>query len=113
MRPRLHSLGFLIAALSVACGPTLISHANRGGDRAARPAGCEIEVHDTDMPTRRTGSLGEVRMRCHGEHARDVQGCRRGLMDQACAMGATVIWQVESSEIEDGVQLRAVAGVYR
>lgn len=37
----------------------------------------------------------------------------RMLQDQACQLGAEVIWDLGSSEIEDGRQMRAVAGVYR
>lgn len=78
----------------------------------ALPAGCAVEVLE-GTPPRATMSLGEVNARCTGDAMNDAPGCLRALKDQACALGAPLIWGVSSSQTDDALRMHAFAGRYR
>jgi hypothetical protein len=82
---------------------------------SARPAGCEVEVVRQGVPSRPTRLLGHAVARCRGDAMTDTARCERQLLDQACGLGATVVWDLMSSTIDDGetLELRAEAAVYR
>jgi hypothetical protein len=56
-----------------------------------RPPGCPVQVF-AEAPPMPTDNIGTVRSRC----ATDVshEDCLRELEDQACALGADVVWGV-------------------
>jgi hypothetical protein len=106
-----------LALVTTACGSpqrgsgTGGSAANRA---AARPAGCEIEVVREGVPARPTNLQGEAVARCTHDAANEAQ-CMRQLQDEACRLGAVVIWNVRSQpmELTEGIEMRAAAGTYR
>jgi hypothetical protein len=79
----------------------------------ALPAGCPVEVLSNTVPTRPVQGLGDVTMRCTGDAIRDEAWCLRALQDQACALGAGVIWGVTATQNDDARVMRAYAGRYR
>ncbi len=94
------------AGLLVACA----SGPSRPRVAGALPAGCPVEVLREGAPTRPVQSLGEVTARCTGDAMTDAPGCTRALQDQACALGATIVWGVTSSQTDDALVMRAFAG---
>lgn len=96
------------AALSAGCAGAPARPAHPG----ARPAGCPVEVLG-EAPGRPIDALGDVTSRCTGDAMGDVPGCTRALQDQACALGATVVWGVSSSTTDEALVMRAFAGRYR
>jgi hypothetical protein len=83
-----------------------------------RPAGCEVEIVREGVPARPVRSIGQVVARCVGTAANDEPRCLRVLQDQACRLGADVIWDLTSGPLpedspEPGILRRAAAGVYR
>ncbi len=56
-----------------------------------RPDGCAIQVFE-DSPPMPTTNLGTVRSSCASDIGHDA--CLRELKDQACRLGADVVWGV-------------------
>lgn len=54
--------------------------------------GCEVQIFQ-ETPTQQTDNIGPVSSTC-GEDVSD-QDCLRTLKDEACKLGANVIWGVE------------------
>lgn len=89
-------------ALSVAA---LSALAGCGGAKApdprypARLPGCEVKLFH-DAPTMKTDNIGPVMASC----ATDVSDtdCVRQLMDEACKLGADVVWGVPDKPTLDG-----------
>src|SRR5262249_49003455 len=77
-----------------------------GGQRSpkARPRGRRVEGADQRPAGRPVNSVGEVTARCSGSLATDVTGCRRELQDQACLLGANIVWGVTQRQTEDGLE---------
>jgi hypothetical protein len=99
-----------LAPLAVACGGAQTPGV------PVRPVGCAVEVVHEGVPTRPVRSLGQVEARCRGTYAHDEARCMRELQDQACRMGATVIWDVRSEPMEteeESTRMRASAAIYR
>ena len=66
------------------------------------------------LPTRPTRSVGQVVARCRNEAMNDPVRCLRQLQDEACRMGAAVVWGVRREVLdEETAQLRGSAAVYR
>ncbi len=96
------------AALALSCAASPARPARPDG----LPAGCPIEALP-DRPARPVDALGGVTVRCTGDAMNDLPACTRALHDQACALGATLVWGVGSSATDDALTLRASAGRYR
>lgn len=54
--------------------------------------GCEVQIFQ-ETPTQQTDNIGPVSSTC-GEDVSD-QDCLRTLQDEACKLGANVVWGVE------------------
>ncbi|MFO0605442.1 MAG: hypothetical protein U0324_19835 [Polyangiales bacterium] len=108
MSPRAAAAALVAAALASACAGAPARPAHPG----AMPAGCPVEALP-EAPARPVDALGEVVARCTGDAMSDVPGCTRALHDQACALGATLVWGVSSSQTDDALVMRAHAGRYR
>jgi len=104
------------AAAAVVVAAALAASCATGPTRAVRPdalpAGCPVEVL-REGPTRPVQGVGDVTARCTGDAMGDVPGCTRALQDQACALGATLVWGVSSSQTDEALVMRAYAGRYR
>jgi glycyl-tRNA synthetase alpha chain len=68
----------------------------------AREDGCAIEVFH-EIPTGKTENLGEVRASC--EESVSEQDCLRTLKDEACRLGADVVWGVADKPVRNGMRL--------
>jgi hypothetical protein len=113
MRIALLAVGTL--TLFAACGSPQHGTGGSSSNRAApRPAGCEIEVVREGVPSRPTNLQGEAVARCTHDAANETQ-CMRQLQDEACRLGAVVIWNVRTQPLEltEGIEMRAAAGTYR
>lgn len=64
-----------------------------------RPEGCDVKVYP-ENPAEQTDNIGPVTATC----ALDVstEDCTRTLKDQACKLGADVIWGVEPPDTSGG-----------
>jgi hypothetical protein len=108
MNPSMKTLPWIVL-VSLGC-----SSAQTRRPRAdALPAGCSVEVLANTAPTRPVQGLGDVTVRCTGDAIRDDAWCLRALQDQACALGAVVIWGVTTTQNDDARVMRAYAGRYR
>jgi predicted small lipoprotein YifL len=67
-----------------------------------REAGCAIEIF-REIPTGKTDNLGEVRASC--EESVSEQDCQRQLKDEACRLGADVVWGVDEKPVRNGMRL--------
>lgn len=85
--------------LLVACG---------GGARSSRnpprPEGCDVLLFPGPPPMR-TANIGPVRAAC--DDRLSEAECVRELKDQACRLGADVVWGVSPPSYEDRKQLLA------
>jgi hypothetical protein len=73
-----------------------------------------VEVVREGAPARPVRNAGQISARCVGDAATDEARCLRVLQEQACQLGAEVIWDMRSSPLgEEGRELRAAAGVYQ
>ena len=111
------ALGAFALALTflTACGgPRRPRVRNAENNAAARAARCEIEVVREGIPSRPTNLQGNIVARCTHDAANETQ-CMRQLQDEACRLGAVVIWDVRSQpmELTEGIEMRAAAGTYR
>lgn len=80
----------------------------------ARAAGCPIEVVEDGVPARPTRDSSQVVARCRGDAMNDQARCMRQLQDEACRMGAQVIWGVRREVLdEETAQMRATAAAYQ
>jgi hypothetical protein len=68
----------------------------------AREQGCAIEIFH-EIPTGKTENLGEVRASC--EESVPEQDCLRTLKDEACRLGADVVWGVADKPTRNGMRL--------
>ena len=105
----MRTLAFLALALLACAAP----HPNptRGIPRAA---GCDVAVVREGVPEHPTRLQGQIVARCTNGMA-DEAHCLRQLQDEACRLGAVVIWDVRSQPLEltEGIEMRAAAGTYR
>ncbi len=60
----------------------------------ARPKGCPVQVFE-ESPPMPTDNIGSVRARCGTDISH--QDCVDELKDQACALGADVVWGVSDA----------------
>jgi len=67
------------------------------------PAGCDVKLfHET--PTMATDNIGRVEAHCDSDRVSE-EDCIRDLKDQACKLGANVIWEVPfKPNVEDNKQ---------
>jgi hypothetical protein len=72
----------------------LVAHAahSKRATEEARGRGCMVRVF-TGAPPMPTENIGPVKALCAEDDSREV--CERELEDQACRLGADVLWQVE------------------
>jgi len=85
----------VLLALAPACAGSSpeASHATRvRPDYPSQPRGCAIRVYEDAAPTH-TVNIGTVTAMCTESDSRDT--CLRELEDQACLLGADVLWQIE------------------
>ncbi len=96
----------LSALACAACGgaPTRTRYAD------ALPPGCSVSTLTDVSREHPVRALGEVRARCTGDAMGNVVVCTRALHDQACALGADVVWGVTTENLEDATVMRAHAG---
>lgn len=73
---------------------TLSGHAahSRRATKGPRERGCTVQVFPGSPPVP-TENIGPVTALCSTDDSRDV--CERELEDQACLLGADVLWQVD------------------
>lgn len=64
-----------------------------------RPAGCDVKIYP-EAPQGNTDNIGPVSAKCD-ESVSDAD-CLRTLQDEACKLGADVLWGVEPPEKRDG-----------
>lgn len=76
------------AILVVGCG----GPSKPPGKYPPRPEGCDITLFH-DAPTVPTDNIGSVSATC-GEDVKDAD-CMRTLKDEACKLGADVVWGIE------------------
>lgn len=79
----------------LACGST----PKPEGAYPAREEGCEVQTFP-EAPPMPTDNIGPVSATC-GEDISD-EDCMRTLKDQACKLGADVVWGVEKPSLEGG-----------
>jgi hypothetical protein len=75
-------------ALVVACGSPPPSNAKY----PPRPEGCDVRIYP-DIPPGQTDNIGPVQASC--DESISNTDCLRTLRDQACKLGADVIWGVD------------------
>lgn len=77
-----------LSALAGACAPALDPRYPK------QPPGCPVQIFQVSPPMP-TENIGTVRARCDTDLSREE--CRRELKDQACRLGADVIWGVDDA----------------
>jgi len=83
--------------LAAACDP---APNPKGASYPAREVGCEVKVFN-DAPSGNTDNIGPVSAKCTADISKD--DCMRTLKDQACKVGADILWGVnEQAEQKDG-----------
>jgi hypothetical protein len=75
-----------IAVVLASCGHT------EDARYPSRPAGCDVKLYP-GLPDVPTDNIGPVRAKCDPDVSKD--DCLRTLKDQACKLGADVIWQAD------------------
>ncbi len=90
----------LALALLFACG----GHSDVQSKWPERPAGCDVKIfHET--PTMPTDNIGRVQAVCDQDRISEAD-CLRELKDQACKIGADILWEVPTQpSFEYGKQL--------
>ncbi|HEX4515854.1 MAG TPA: hypothetical protein VH054_20035 [Polyangiaceae bacterium] len=80
----------LFVAVCIACG-------GGGGNSKypSRSSGCDVQVFQ-QAPTSKTENIGPVSASCDDQAATSKDDCLRELKDQACKLGADVVWGVEA-----------------
>jgi hypothetical protein len=81
----------------------LTAHAGhtRRATKGPRERGCAIQTFD-QAPPMHTENIGPVAATCDQDDTRDV--CLRELEDQACLLGADVMWQIEGPVVQGNKQ---------
>jgi glycyl-tRNA synthetase alpha chain len=87
---------FALAFATTGCGD------KKPSKYPAREDGCAIAI-SRDAPASRTDNLGEVRASC--EEAVSEENCLRTLKDEACRLGADVVWGVDDKPVRNGLRL--------
>jgi hypothetical protein len=83
----------LLFAIAPACGGGSQEGSHRRADYPPQPRGCTIRVYEEGAAPPHTANIGTVTAMCTESDSRDA--CLRELEDQACLMGADVLWQIE------------------
>jgi hypothetical protein len=80
--------------------PTMVGHAahSKRATQGPRERGCTVQVFP-GSPVVPTENIGPVKALCSMDDSRDV--CERELEDQACLLGADVLWQVDGPTPEN------------
>jgi hypothetical protein len=73
-----------IVLIHVSCGGAAVD-----AKHPPLPAGCPVQIFE-NVPPMATENIGTARARCAADVSRD--DCIRELKDQACKLGANVIW---------------------
>jgi hypothetical protein len=86
----------------------LVAHAahSQRAAPASRQRGCALQIYSGSVPMR-TENVGPVTALCNEDDSPEV--CTRELADQACLLGADVLWQVDGPTPEstpNGVKQR-------
>jgi hypothetical protein len=73
---------------------TMTAHAahSRRVTKGPRERGCPIQIYENAAPMP-TENIGPVTALCNEDDSREV--CTRELADQACLLGADILWQVD------------------
>ena len=80
-------LSFAVAiALAAAC------HGSDPSRFPAREPGCDVRVFNEDAPNIPTENIGPVGASC--DERIELDDCMRTMKDEACKLGANVIWGV-------------------
>jgi hypothetical protein len=81
---------FIVVVALVACG-------GGGGNSKypSRSSGCDITIFQ-NAPTGKTENIGPVSSSCDDQAPTSKDDCLRELKDQACKLGADVVWGVEA-----------------
>lgn len=91
----------VLCACVVACGGGGHHHKSKWPER---PEGCDVKLFH-EAPTMPVDDIGRVRSVCDQDRISE-KDCQRELMDQACKLGADVVWEVPfGPSYEDGKQL--------
>ena len=91
--------GLVFAALALAaCGSSSGSSSGKESKYAAQKEGCQVQVFE-DTPTMATENIGAVSSSCD-EFVSD-DDCLRTLKDEACKLGANVVWGVNPKPTMD------------
>jgi len=74
--------------------PTLVAHAahSKRVTQGPRERGCALQIYTDSLPMR-VENIGPVTSLCKEDDTRDA--CQRELADQACLLGADILWQVD------------------
>jgi len=88
--------------------PTLTAHAahSKRATQGPRERGCPLQIYAIQLPMP-AENIGPVTVLCNEDDARDV--CQRALADQACLLGADILWQVDGptpESTQNGPRLR-------
>ena len=59
----------------------------------ARAEGCEVKIFHTPQPTMAVDAIGTAQAVCDQDRVSEAD-CTRELKDQACKIGADVLWDV-------------------
>ena len=90
-----------VVLFAAACGPSSAANAKY----PPRPDGCDVAVYE-QAPRAPTDSIGAVSARCD-EITSDAE-CLRELQDQACKLGADLVWGVSPKpRMESGKKVLA------
>lgn len=81
-------LAFTSALVVAGCGS---STPTDGSKFPPRPEGCDVQLFH-EAPNVRTSNIGRVSTTC--DEILSDEECLRGLMDEACKLGADVVWGV-------------------
>jgi hypothetical protein len=88
VRTALVTVASLLVLSVVACGG---GAAEKDSRFPSRPEGCDVKVFP-ESPTTPTDNIGPVSATCGDDISND--DCLRTLKDQACKLGADVVWGV-------------------
>src|SRR6187402_2493703 len=86
---------------SLACGVAIAfaaaCHGSEPSRYPAREPGCEVRVFNEDAPSIPTDNIGAVSASC--DDRLDVDDCMRTLKDEACRLGANIVWGVSDQPV--------------
>lgn len=92
--------------LRLICAGLLLATACHGSEPSRFPerkAGCDVQVFH-DAPTVQTESVGTVRASC--DDFVSVSECTRTLLDEACKLGADVVWAVSDPPLKENGKIK-------